>query len=236
MNARELMKTVPIGALIAFSDGTPRPPERFTKKLAAWKEKNATGLLVRKECASVLAGGWRGGAGFSLRVGEFGTARTVVMIVNKSFGEESDLDFTVVELPTGMIRLARSGELVPASDLAKRAARGDDPNALQPGETERPAGYGADYPSPVALDMTQVLDVPGVKTYARYGDDLLAVRDDGYYVTFPGTFGRALKEALDTMLDDTARRHLLDLLKRHEDGAALTADDLRAPSRAVTVS
>ena len=83
MSATTIFDTAPLGALIRYTDGSPKPPARFTKKLAAWKEKNATGLLVRKECASVLAGGWRIGAGFSLRVGEFGTARTVVMIVNK---------------------------------------------------------------------------------------------------------------------------------------------------------
>lgn len=234
MNATELLRTVPLGALIAYSDGTPRPPERFTKKLSAWKEKNGTGLLINKQAGSNLAGGYSGRASFTLRVGEFGSASVIVMRVNKTYDETSALDFTVLQEPTGMIRLSRSGELVPPQDIAERPRRGyADP---QDGETEQPAGYGAGWPSPLQPGDEQVLDLPGVKTFIRHrillengsGGTLIAVRDDGYHVEFPGTFARAIVATLDTMLDDRARRFLLGLLKRREDGEALTADDLKA--------
>jgi hypothetical protein len=38
------MSNIPLGTVVSVSDGTPRPPERFTKKLDAWKTKNFLGV------------------------------------------------------------------------------------------------------------------------------------------------------------------------------------------------
>ncbi len=38
----------PIGSILKWSDGTPRPPERHRKKLSAWKTSNSSGRLIRK--------------------------------------------------------------------------------------------------------------------------------------------------------------------------------------------
>lgn len=46
MTAKELFNMAPLGAFVNFSDGTPRPPERFKNKLAVWKEKNDWGYFV----------------------------------------------------------------------------------------------------------------------------------------------------------------------------------------------
>lgn len=35
-----------IGARVAYSDGTPRPPERFNKKLRDWQRRNGTAVFV----------------------------------------------------------------------------------------------------------------------------------------------------------------------------------------------
>ena len=35
-----------LGAIVDYSDGQPRPPERFNKKLAEWKRRNGSGVLV----------------------------------------------------------------------------------------------------------------------------------------------------------------------------------------------
>ena len=40
---------LPLGALIRYTDGSPKPPARFTKKLAAWERSNGVGRLVKKE-------------------------------------------------------------------------------------------------------------------------------------------------------------------------------------------
>jgi len=49
MSATTIIDTAPLGALIRYTDGSPKPPERFTKKLAAWERSNGVGRLVKKE-------------------------------------------------------------------------------------------------------------------------------------------------------------------------------------------
>ena len=40
MSATTIIDTAPLGALIRYTDGSPKPPARFTKKLAAWERSN----------------------------------------------------------------------------------------------------------------------------------------------------------------------------------------------------
>ena len=49
MSAKTIIDTAPLGALIRYTDGSPKPPARFTKKLAAWERSNGVGRLVKKE-------------------------------------------------------------------------------------------------------------------------------------------------------------------------------------------
>ena len=49
MSATNIIDTAPLGALIRYTDGSPKPPARFTKKLAAWERSNGVGRLVKKE-------------------------------------------------------------------------------------------------------------------------------------------------------------------------------------------
>ncbi|MEN3347869.1 MAG: hypothetical protein V7632_1504 [Bradyrhizobium sp.] len=37
MSAHTIFDNAPIGSIIAWPDGTPQPPARFRKKLAAWQ-------------------------------------------------------------------------------------------------------------------------------------------------------------------------------------------------------
>jgi len=37
MSASTIFDTAPLGALIRYTDGSPKPPSRFIKKLAAWE-------------------------------------------------------------------------------------------------------------------------------------------------------------------------------------------------------
>ena len=41
MSAQLIYDLVPLGSIVRYSDGTPRPPERFRKKLAAWENRNS---------------------------------------------------------------------------------------------------------------------------------------------------------------------------------------------------
>jgi hypothetical protein len=47
MSAQTVYDRVPLGSLVRYFDGTPRPPERFKRKLAAWENNNNGGRLVR---------------------------------------------------------------------------------------------------------------------------------------------------------------------------------------------
>ena len=49
MSATNIIETALLGALIRYTDGSPKPPARFTKKLAAWERSNGLGRLVKKE-------------------------------------------------------------------------------------------------------------------------------------------------------------------------------------------
>ena len=55
MSATTIIKTAPLGALIRYTDGSPKPPARFTKKLAAWERSNGIGRLVKKRTAAALS-------------------------------------------------------------------------------------------------------------------------------------------------------------------------------------
>ena len=48
MSAQYIYDTAPLGSLIRYSNGEPRPPERFRRKLAAWNNDNGTGRFVER--------------------------------------------------------------------------------------------------------------------------------------------------------------------------------------------
>lgn len=49
MSAQLIFDLVPLGSIVTYSDGSPRPPERHRKKLAAWQNRNSGGRLIRKQ-------------------------------------------------------------------------------------------------------------------------------------------------------------------------------------------
>ena len=110
MSAQSIYDQAPIGALIRYSDGTPRPPQRYKHKLATWENNNSVGRFVRK-AGSRTIGNHTTPASFTLHQGDFGSAGVVVLKVFKTFSASSPLTFTVVERPKpGMVRvLDRAG-------------------------------------------------------------------------------------------------------------------------------
>jgi hypothetical protein len=111
MSAHAIFDHAPIGSTIAWSDGTPRPPERFTKRLAAWLTNNGKGRLIRKYPGRSL-GNLSLSASFTLHEADFGTGGVVAIRVHRSFSLDSTLDFEVVERPAiGSVRVFdRAGE------------------------------------------------------------------------------------------------------------------------------
>ena len=111
MSAQLIYDLVPLGAIIQFSDGTPRPPDRHRKKLAAWEHRNSGGRLIRKQ-AERRVGNTIIGATITLHGGDYGGGGIVVLRIHRTFSVDSDLSFVVTERPrVGAVRvLNRPGE------------------------------------------------------------------------------------------------------------------------------
>ncbi|SNS68855.1 hypothetical protein SAMN06295912_11288 [Sphingomonas laterariae] len=99
--ARQIYEQAPLGSLIAFRSGTPRPPERFTRKVKAWEQENGTGRLVERQ-----AGFGRSPATFTLHLGDFGSEGVIIMVIRRLFSAESAKPFEILEKPkAGMVRV-----------------------------------------------------------------------------------------------------------------------------------
>lgn len=124
MSAKLIFDHAPIGAIIAYSDGTPRPPERHRRKLSDWKNRNGTGRLICKR-AAVERGAHTIPASFTLHEGDFGSNGTIIMRVHKTFDVNSPREFVVSEQPEAgsVLIMSRPGELGELVHLA--ANRGD---------------------------------------------------------------------------------------------------------------
>ena len=120
MSAQLIHDHAPLGAIISYSDGTPRPPERHRRKLQAWERRNNKGRLVKKRDGTSV-GVTRISASFTLHEGDFSSNAVIVLRVFKSFSVDSDLTFTVVEAPAAgsvlvFSRPGDAGELVHVAD------------------------------------------------------------------------------------------------------------------------
>ena len=117
----------PLGSVIEYSDGNPRPPERHRKKLAAWERRNGIGRLIRKR-AERRVGNTLIGASFTLHAGDFDSGGIVVLRVHRTFSADSDLTFVVTERPkAGSVRvLDRPGEEAELVYLAAHRADAEE--------------------------------------------------------------------------------------------------------------
>ncbi|KNY31229.1 hypothetical protein YA62_024830 [Agrobacterium sp. LC34] len=112
MSASLVFKLVPIGSVVSWSDGTPRPPERHKKKLAAWKTRNSSGRLIRKQ-PTQTRGSYTAPDCFTIHEGDHGSNGTIVLRVYRTFDVGAcSLSFSVVERPAiGSVRIFdRAGE------------------------------------------------------------------------------------------------------------------------------
>ena len=98
MSANSIINTAPLGALIRYSDGSPKPPSRFTKKLAAWERSNGIGRLVKKEPPRPYHT-WTAPASFTLHEGNFSSDGIILVTIMRSHSADSALTFDVVEVP-----------------------------------------------------------------------------------------------------------------------------------------
>src|ERR1700736_4980068 len=84
MSAQHIYVSAPLGSIIRYSDGTPKPPVRFKRKRAAGENNNSGGRLIRKnpsrDMPSCLLP-----ASITLHQDDFGSAGVVVLRVYKTF-------------------------------------------------------------------------------------------------------------------------------------------------------
>ena len=105
MSATTISDTAPLGALIRYTDGSPKPPARFTKKLAAWERSNGVGRLVKKEPPRVYPT-WTAPASFTLHEGNFSSDGVILVTIMRSHSADSRLIFEVAEEPKpGQVRV-----------------------------------------------------------------------------------------------------------------------------------
>lgn len=119
MSASLIFDCAPLGSLVAYSDGAPKPPARFTKKLAAWERRNGVGRLVRKEPGRERPT-YSSPPCFTLREGDFSSGGIILVTVMHTYGIDSDLQFRVVERPkVGQVRVVQNvGDSVELLHLA----------------------------------------------------------------------------------------------------------------------
>ncbi len=104
MSAQHIYDSAPLGSLIRFSNGEPRPAARFTRKLRAWNEENGMGRLVDRSAGR--AGAYPSPATFALHLGNYDSQGTIVMVVRRIYTVDSALRFEISEQPkAGMVRI-----------------------------------------------------------------------------------------------------------------------------------
>jgi len=105
MTAQRIFDLAPIGSIVAWSDGTPRPSERHTKKLDVWRNNNARGRLIAKQAERRL-GIVVIPAGFTLHETDLASGGVTIMKVFRTFSVASNLCFELVERPpVGSVRI-----------------------------------------------------------------------------------------------------------------------------------
>ena len=105
MSATNIIDAAPLGALVRYTDGSPKPPTRFTKKLAAWERSNGVGRLVKKEPPRPYST-WMAPASFTLHEGNFASDGVILVTIMRSHSADSRLIFEVAERPKpGQVRV-----------------------------------------------------------------------------------------------------------------------------------
>ncbi len=105
MSASLIYDVALLGSLVEYSNGQPKPPARFTKKLAAWKSRNGVGRLVRKTPGRERPT-YSTPPSFTLHEGDFGERGVILITIMRSYGIDSDLTFRVIDRPQpGQVRV-----------------------------------------------------------------------------------------------------------------------------------
>lgn len=123
MSAHMIFEHAPVGAIVAWSDATPRPPEHHRRKLDAWKPSNSQGRLIRKQ-GDRDSGTLDAHASFTLHEADYGAGGVIAIRVHRTFLLGAGLSFAIVERPpVGAVRVFdRPGDRAELVHLAPHRA------------------------------------------------------------------------------------------------------------------
>ena len=123
MSALDIYCLAPLGAKIRFSNGEPRPPDRFTRKVRAWEENNGSGTLVQWSPGREN-GTWSSPPTFGLHIATYASSGVPIIVLRRIYSTISQLQFEIVERPrAGMARILTTiGEGDELQHLAKDEA------------------------------------------------------------------------------------------------------------------
>lgn len=105
MSPMDIYCHAPLGAKIRFSNGEPRPPDRFTRKIKAWENDNGTGTLIEYSpgCDSAT---YSLPPTFALHLATYSSGGVQILVVRRIYSVASRLDFEIIERPRqGMARV-----------------------------------------------------------------------------------------------------------------------------------
>ena len=105
MSAQHIFDNASLGSMIRYSDGAPKPPARFTKKLDVWERSNGTGRLIVKGAGRVV-GNYPLPSSITLHQGNLTSGGVVLVVMQRSFSIDTRLEFEVIETPAvGSVRV-----------------------------------------------------------------------------------------------------------------------------------
>ncbi|MDJ0276293.1 hypothetical protein QLH51_05710 [Sphingomonas sp. 2R-10] len=119
LSAATIFADAPLGAIIRWSDGTPRPPSRHVRKVRDWERSNGEGRLVERHTGS----GPRMPGSFTVHEGDFGEGGVIILSVRRVFGVNSGLHFEIASVPQPGEALVITSSL--GHDALEHVARDD---------------------------------------------------------------------------------------------------------------
>ncbi|SCX22832.1 hypothetical protein DSM25558_3229 [Agrobacterium sp. DSM 25558] len=117
----------PIGSIIGWSDGRPRPPERHRKKLSAWRTNNSSGRLIRNQDERTV-GNHTMPPCFTLHEADYGAGGVIAIRVHRTFSLDTSLTFAIIGPPAmGSFRVFdRAGDHAELVHLAASRPAAED--------------------------------------------------------------------------------------------------------------
>lgn len=109
MSAYHVYENAPLGSLIRFSDGTPRPSDENSREFEAWRKRNGSGLLARRTPSPELRS-WTPPASITLRHLDPDRPAPAGSELLLTFSVDSDLRFEIIERPAFGTSRVRRGE------------------------------------------------------------------------------------------------------------------------------